>query len=202
MRYIVFVALGYCCGSVLFAYLLPKYLYHLDITEVSDDKNPGTYNVFKYGNKKIGTEVLILELLKGFLPIIISTHFLDISNELFAAVMAAPVLGHAYPLYRHRRGGKAIAVSFGVLLGLFPIITPLIILIFYYVLFSCIIKISPNACKSITTFICFGVTAVLLCDVRAVAAGCIAITTVVLYRHYRRHITENMEISFFRKRVV
>lgn len=202
MRYLLFIAAGYCCGSILFAYFLPKILYDVDITEISDDKNPGTHNAFKYGSKMVGTEVLILELLKGFLPVFLGTQFLDVSNNVFAAVMAAPVLGHAYPLYRHGRGGKAIAVTFGVLMGLFPIITPLSLLVFFYLLFSCVIRISPDSCKSIVTFLCFGVSALLLIDIRAVAAGCVVITAIVLYRHYQKHMTESLEISLFRKRVV
>ncbi len=199
MRYLIFIAAGYCCGSILFAYILPKMFYHVDITQMSEDKNPGTHNVFKYGNKMVGTEVLILELLKGFLPIYIGTQFLDTNNNIFAIVMAAPVLGHAYPLFRHGRGGKAIAVSFGVLMGLYPIITPLSLLILFYIVFSCVIRISPDACKSMITFICFGISSVLLNDSRAVTAGCIIIAVIVLYRHYQRHVTENLEVSFFQK---
>ncbi|SHO54010.1 glycerol-3-phosphate acyltransferase [Anaerocolumna xylanovorans] len=202
MRYLLFIAAGYCCGSILFAYILPKIFYDIDITKLSDDKNPGTHNAFRYGNKKVGTKVLILELLKGFLPVFIGAGFLDVNNNMFAVVMAAPVLGHAYPLYRHGRGGKAIAVSFGVLMGLYPIITPLSLLVLFYILFSCVICISPDSCKSIITFVCFGVSALLLCDSKAVAAGCIAITAIVLFRHYQKHVAENLEISLFRKRVI
>ncbi|WP_185255767.1 glycerol-3-phosphate acyltransferase [Anaerocolumna chitinilytica] len=199
MRYLFFIAAGYCCGSILFAYFLPKIFYHVDITQMSEDKNPGTHNVFKYGNKRVGIEVLILELLKGFLPIYLGAQFLDINNNIFAVVMAAPVLGHAYPLYRHGRGGKAIAVSFGVLMGLYPIITPLCLLILFYLIFSCILRISPDACKSIVTFICFGISSLLLNDSRAVAAGCIIISVIVLHRHRQRGVMENLEVSLFQK---
>lgn len=202
MRYILFIAAGYCCGSILFAYILPKVFYDIDITQISDDKNPGTHNAFKYGNKKLGTKVLILELLKGFLPVFIAAEFLDINNNMFAVVMAAPILGHAYPLYRHGRGGKAIAVSFGVLMGLYPVITPLSLLVLFYILFSWVIRISPDSCKSIVTFVCFGMSALLLCEARVVAAGCIAITAIVLFRHYHKHVAENLEISLFQKRVI
>lgn len=202
MRYIVFIAAGYCCGSILFAYLLPKIFCDVDITKLSDDKNPGTHNAFKYGNKAVGIEVLVLELLKGFLPVFLGTQFLDINNNIFAVVMAAPVLGHAYPLYRRKGGGKAIAVAFGVLMGLIPVITPLSLLVFFYLLFTCVIRVRPDSCKSIAAFLCFGVSALLLCDSRAVAAGCVVISVIVLYRHYQKHVTENLEISLFRKRVV
>ena len=62
---------------------------------------------------------------------------MGLQSPWFAAVMAAPVLGHAYSVYHRGRGGKAIAVSFGVLLGLVPagIWRPLAMLVLFYLLF-------------------------------------------------------------------
>lgn len=67
--YLGFVIGGYLLGSILFAYVLPKLTRHIDIREMSEDGNPGTYNAFRYGGVICGICVLLLELLKGFLPV-------------------------------------------------------------------------------------------------------------------------------------
>lgn len=64
--YLGFVIGGYLLGSILFAYVLPKLTRHIDIREMSEDGNPGTYNAFRYGGTVCGICVLLLELLKGF----------------------------------------------------------------------------------------------------------------------------------------
>ncbi len=66
--YLGFVIGGYLLGSILFAYVLPKLTRHIDIREMSEDGNPGTYNAFRYGGTVCGICVLLLELLKGFFP--------------------------------------------------------------------------------------------------------------------------------------
>ena len=67
--YLGFVIGGYLLGSILFAYVLPKLTRHIDIREMSEDGNPGTYNAFWYGGVICGICVLLLELLKGFFPV-------------------------------------------------------------------------------------------------------------------------------------
>ena len=115
-RYYFFILFGYLSGSILFARILPKYLRHIDICALSDDGNPGVFNSFRHAGPVIGTLTLCLELVKGFLPVWLSLKLLDPRNGVFALVLAAPVFGHAFPLFHHGRGGKSIAVSFGSLL--------------------------------------------------------------------------------------
>ena len=124
LYYWLAICIGYCFGSVLYGY----------------DGNPGTYNAFRYGGFICGISVLIAELLKGFIPVFFSAKYIGRESVLFAFVMAAPVMGHAFSVYYFymkfrmkyinrgknmprvfadgNTGGKAIAVSFGVMLGL------------------------------------------------------------------------------------
>ena len=69
-RYYFFILFGYLSGSILFARLLPKYLRHIDICELSEDNNPGVFNAFKHAGPVIGSMTLLLELAKGFLPVL------------------------------------------------------------------------------------------------------------------------------------
>ena len=126
MNELFFILVGYLSGSILYAYLLPKYICHIDIMKDSDDHNPGTFNAFALAGTQVGILVIALELLKGFLPIWLASHILDTRRWMFAFVLCAPVAGHAFPLFYPKRGGKAIAVSFGVLLGLLPRYRPVV----------------------------------------------------------------------------
>ena len=132
MNELFFILVGYLSGSILYAYLLPKYICHIDIMKDSHDHNPGTFNAFALAGTQVGILVIALELLKGFLPVWLASHILDTRRWMFAFVLCAPVAGHAFPLFYPKRGGKAIAVSFGVLLGLLPRYRPVLLLIFFY----------------------------------------------------------------------
>lgn len=99
--------------------------------------------------------------------------------------MAAPVLGHAYSIYHRGRGGKAIAVSFGVLLGLVPagIWQPLAMLVLFYLLFSLLFKIKSHARRSVVTYLCFAAGTCLTVEERSVLIGSLLIAGTVIYRH-------------------
>ena len=71
---IFFIFAGYLSGSILFAYLIPKYFYHIDICRLSDDQNPGAFNAFTHTGIRTGTLILLLELAKGFFPVHIALH--------------------------------------------------------------------------------------------------------------------------------
>lgn len=74
---IFFIFAGYLSGSILFAYLIPKYFYHIDICRLSDDQNPGAFNAFAHTGIRTGTLILLLELAKGFFPVHIALHVLS-----------------------------------------------------------------------------------------------------------------------------
>ena len=112
---------GLLCGSILFGRALPKWIKGIDVTEVSNDHNPGTANAMKYAGVPVGILCLLGDLLKGALPVYVAVGMGLVTDSWFPLIMAAPVLGHAYSLFYHGNGGKAIAVSFGVLIGLAPV---------------------------------------------------------------------------------
>ena len=124
MNELFFILVGYLSGSILYAYLLPKYICHIDIMKDSHDHNPGTFNAFALAGTQVGILVIALELLKGFLPVWLGSHILDTRRWMFAFVLCAPVAGHAFPLFYPKRGGKAIAVSFWGIIGTAAAISP------------------------------------------------------------------------------
>lgn len=203
MNYIFWVILGYLSGSILYAYWLPLWLQKKNITQLSKDQNPGTANAFKIAGIPTGIAVLLCELLKGAIPVGIVAHMLDTKNILFAFVLCAPVLGHAFPFPypRKLKGGKAIAVSFGCLIGILPEWRPLVYLIFFYLLFSLVIVIYPHLYRSIVTFVCFLVTVCLNVPNRMICLGCVIMSCVVVYMHLKKYQGEKFELKMKWKKV-
>lgn len=196
MRYAVMSVLGYLSGSIMYAYLIPKIFLNKDIREESEDGNPGTANVFLNAGAKWGILVLFFEIAKGFLPIAVGTKFLNPSSIYFAFVLAAPVIGHAFPILFRARGGKAIAVSFGVLLGLWPYREPVMILAFFYLFFSVILVINPHFYRSVITFFCFGFVCVRQIPQKGIVIGCIGIALIVIWKHYVKYHGEKLKVMF------
>lgn len=192
---VLYIFIGYMSGSVLYSYILPKYLLHIDVTEKSRDGNPGTANAFMYAGIPMGILVIALELLKGFLPVHLALERLDPSRLTFSLVLAAPVLGHAYPFWRWKNGGKAIAVSFGVLLGLYPVCAPVFYLIVFYLLFSLVIVVRPHFFRSVITFFLFFLCVLRKIRIPGIVLGCGLISTTVIRKHFMRYQGEKLEIK-------
>lgn len=202
MEYIFWTAAGYLSGSVLYAYLLPKLIHHVDVRKLSSDGNPGTANAFRYGSFTAGCLVIFCELLKGCVPVAAALHFVDRRHPLFLLVMASPVIGHAFPVFQGGKGGKAIAVSFGVTIGLYPEVLPLCLMIFFYLLFSLVFVIRPHLLRSIATFLIVGILGCLFLENRVEAAGLILIAFVVIVKHMENFKGEAMEISLFGRKIL
>ena len=152
-RFLFFITLGYLSGSVLFARIFAG-LMGKDILGNSKDENPGTSNAFQYGGFFCGMGTLLGDLFKGFLPVWLFLRGEDPAPALaLSLVMAAPVVGHAFPVFYGFRGGKGIAVSFGCLLGLLPQWQPLGSFIGSFLFFSLVVRISPHFQRTIAAYL-------------------------------------------------
>lgn len=179
---------GFLLGSVLFSKWVPSVLCGVDICENAPDHNPGATNVFLSCGVSMGALVLALDLFKGFLPVFAACRYADVGNTLFALVMLAPVLGHAIGIFNRFHGGKCIATSFGVELALLGETGVVWVLAGLYILFSTLIRISPNRVRSIVTYSLFGVIAsaiALSAHQNAIALGNVLISLTVIAKHLR-----------------
>lgn len=187
-RYLLSALFGFCLGGVLFSYHLPKLLKGVDIRKVSTDHNPGTSNAFKYAGVPVGILSLLCDLAKGFIPVFLAMQALDPSRLWFALIICAPALGHAIaPLYHHQ-GGKAIAATFGALLGLLPTSFLVFLLAVLYLFFSLILVIRPHERRTVVTFVLFAGLSFLsaVCTGRwSFALGCALLSAVVILKNYR-----------------
>lgn len=153
---IAFIIIGYLSGSILYARIFGTMIKGKDIIKESRDQNPGTANAFMQGGFWCGALTLVFDMLKGFLPVYLYFHFFFPRQSEWlwqALILAAPVYGHIYPVFYHFRGGKGIATTFGCLLGLFPDIKAAVILAFFFLFFSLVLRVTPHFSRTIWTYV-------------------------------------------------
>lgn len=105
------IALAFLLGSLPFSYWVGTLFLHIDIRTIADG-NPGAANVFRTGHTGLGILAMVLDFLKGFVPVYLWWN--PESTLLGIGLALAPVLGHAFSPFLQGRGGKAVAVTFGV----------------------------------------------------------------------------------------
>ena len=153
-RYLFYVIGGYLSGSVLYARVMCRLFGAEDALLQSKDANPGTSNAFAYGGFACGVLTLLGDLMKGILPVWLYVRTgSGITPASLALVLAAPVVGHAFPCFFGFRGGKAIAVSFGCLLGLAPFWGPVLIFAGSFIFFSVVVRITPHFQRTAVTYL-------------------------------------------------
>lgn len=154
-RELLAIVYGYISGSLLFSKWLPEIIKGIDVTKDSVDHNPGVANAMKYAGVKVGILCLICDLLKGMVPIYVIIKTGLLKSRLFSIMIVSPIIGHSYSVFNKLKGGKSIAVSFGVLIGLAYVnYWPLLLLACLYIIGS-LIKINPHTKRTRITYICF-----------------------------------------------
>ena len=122
----VAIMVAYLLGSVPFGLIIAK-AHGKDLRSIGSG-NIGATNLSRALGKKWAYFCFALDMLKGLLPMLAATFILssppNITELLLAlAVGCAAVSGHIFPIYLKFKGGKGVATSFGVALGLWPYYT-------------------------------------------------------------------------------
>lgn len=199
---LAYTLLGYLSGSLLFARLLIPLFRPGSSPEQSPDGNPGAANAFRLGGPLCGALTLTGDILKGFLPVFLFMHRFgpETAPLLCAPVIAAPVAGHTFPVFRHFRGGKGIAVTFGCLLGLMPNLMPFLLFAGSFILFSTVIVITPHFQRTLAAYAL--TLGLLLCGEQpaGIAGGFLLIAVLTSIRfHKSPEIRETMAVRLFRR---
>lgn len=121
----VAVVVGYILGSIPFAYLAGKLTRGIDLRQHGSG-NLGATNVYRTLGGKIAAVVLVLDALKGAIPVLLVRRFAVGDHLALWAVAAgiAAIAGHAKPIFLlWRGGGKGVATAAGVFLALAPVPT-------------------------------------------------------------------------------
>ncbi|MEX1200113.1 MAG: glycerol-3-phosphate 1-O-acyltransferase PlsY [Methylophaga sp.] len=115
------VLLGaYLIGSLSSAVVLCK-VAGLPDPRTQGSGNPGATNVLRFGGKKLAATVLIIDVLKGVIPVVIG-RLLGLDQVLLAAIALLAFLGHLYPVFFQFKGGKGVATALGAFLALSPLL--------------------------------------------------------------------------------
>ena len=119
MAHIIFLVLAYGLGGLPFGLWVAKRVRGIDIRE-HGSRNTGATNVFRVVGKKWGFLVLFLDALKGYLAVCVPGWLLGaeaVAGWRLAFGVTA-ILGHSFSLFLKFKGGKGVATSLGVFLGL------------------------------------------------------------------------------------
>ena len=114
------VLAAYLIGSLSFAVIVSR-LMGLHDPRSYGSKNPGATNVLRSGNKAAAVATLLLDALKGWLPVVLVKWLgadYGLGGGTMAAVGLAAFLGHLYPVFFGFKGGKGVATAAGVLIGI------------------------------------------------------------------------------------
>lgn len=127
MNFAILIIAAYLLGSVPFGLIIAK-AHGKDLRNIGSG-NIGATNLSRVLGRKWAYFCFLLDMLKGLVPMLATRALLAITNptpislSLWLAVGCAAILGHIFPIYIKLKGGKGVATSFGVALGLWPYYT-------------------------------------------------------------------------------
>lgn len=198
------ILLAYLLGSIPTSVWLGKALKGVDLREHGSG-NAGATNAFRVLGKGIGTAVLLLDMLKGFLAV----NLAMLQQELNAGTEAwmilriglglTAALGHIFPVFAGFRGGKGVATVTGVALALHPL--GALAAMGVYLLVFLLTRIS--ALGSLTAVLSYPVWIILVFGSPYLALNIFPLLVVVLvlvtHRANIRRLIRGQEKSLFRK---
>ncbi|MBZ0190889.1 MAG: glycerol-3-phosphate 1-O-acyltransferase PlsY [Candidatus Kuenenia stuttgartiensis] len=119
---IISPVISYFIGSIPFGFIIARVAKGIDIREAGSG-NPGATNVWRVMGKKYGILVFILDMMKGFLPVLIFDYVTSGQSRSLYAILCGTgvILGHTFPVFLGFKGGKAAATGCGVFLWLAPL---------------------------------------------------------------------------------
>ena len=149
MEIVLVAVFSYFCGSIPFGLILTKTFSGKDIRNVGSG-NIGATNVLRTGNKYLALSTLILDILKGYIAVIITKQYFPELIQLSALLV---FLGHLFPIWLKFKGGKGVATFLGVLFALSYGLT--LLFIFTWLTTTLIFKYSSlsSIFASLTVFI-------------------------------------------------
>jgi glycerol-3-phosphate acyltransferase PlsY len=159
MSFLIFGVIAYLLGSIPSAVWVGKKWYGVDVREAGS-KNSGATNTFRLLGKKAGIIVLLLDIFKGLLAVILpviifNSEFQELMQtevihvQIICAITA--VFGHVFPLFASFKGGKGVATSLGIVIGIHPP-TALLCLLIFLVIFVITSYVSFGAIISALLF--------------------------------------------------
>ncbi|MDX1994148.1 MAG: glycerol-3-phosphate acyltransferase [bacterium] len=139
MTTLLFTLFGFFLGSLPFSVWVGRYGLRKDVRDYGDG-NPGAFNVIRAGGLAWGGLAMVLDITKGALPVGLAHYVVGIEGIALVPIALAPVLGHAFSPFLNFKGGKAIATTGGIWIGLtlwtVPLVGMIALVLWYLVLTS------------------------------------------------------------------
>jgi len=114
MDVLLVILFSYLSGSIPFGLILTRIFSNQDLRNIGSG-NIGATNVLRTGNKFLASLTLLLDILKGFLPVLITQKYFVEWVQLSCLVT---FLGHVFPIWLKFKGGKGVATYLGILFAL------------------------------------------------------------------------------------
>jgi glycerol-3-phosphate acyltransferase PlsY len=115
-----FVLLAYFLGSIPTGYWLGKAWKGIDVREHGSG-NLGATNVFRTLGPAAGLITLLIDVVKGLVPVLMVQHLYPGELMLSIAAGLAAIIGHTMSVFVRFRGGKGMATAAGVFAALLPV---------------------------------------------------------------------------------
>ncbi len=115
----LFLALSYVVGATPTSFWIGRGVYGVDLREKGSG-NLGATNVYRVLGWKAAVPVVLVDVVKGWIPVGVFAAVLDASLLWTLAFGAAAIAGHIFSFWVGFRGGKGVATSAGVFLALAP----------------------------------------------------------------------------------
>jgi glycerol-3-phosphate acyltransferase PlsY len=120
VSYLAAVLGGYLAGSIPTGYWLVRLVRGIDIRRVGS-RSIGATNVWRVMGWKLGVPTILVDVAKGLVPALVASLLVDDLAGVLAGFAA--IVGHARPVFlKFERGGKAVATTGGVMIGLAPLV--------------------------------------------------------------------------------
>lgn len=129
---LLLILYAYLLGSICSAILISRFL-RLPDPRLQGSYNPGASNVFRSGGIFPAALTFAFDLLKGFIPVLVSLY-IGADDLVISLTAVAACLGHIFPIYFSFKGGKAVATAIGVIFAFDWALAMLLLLIWGIVL--------------------------------------------------------------------
>lgn len=123
------VLIAYLLGGLPFGYLFVRYALGKDIRTMGSG-NIGATNVHRSAGGKAGVIVLLLDILKGYLAVLVAGWLTHDSPLGLALAAVAVMIGHSFPVFLRFKGGKAVACFIGAFLYIAPLALLAVLVLF------------------------------------------------------------------------
>ncbi len=177
LEIVVLLIISYLIGSIPFSLIIGKFVYDKDLRRFGSG-NLGSTNAFRVLGKKAGIIILILDILKGAIPVMLAHLFAPEYFHVFIFGLAAAI-GHVFSIFIKFKGGKAVATSGGAVLGFNPLLFLVLLTAFLVTL-----KLSKYvSLSSIVAAVTFVIASLVIQDMLMIVFS-VVVAILVVYKHW------------------